>query len=255
MTDLSEEERQQNRLPESGMLRARSVLKAADSVVFFTGAGMSADSGVPTFRGSGGLWRGFRPEDLATPDAFESSPDLVRSWYQWRRELISNVTPHAGHQALAQWCLKSRSENRVITQNVDGLHQRAGCPDVIELHGSILHDRCHQCCQVSSDLNQITCGCGGNFRPAVVWFGEALPESEVTRSLELVDSCGAMVVVGTSAVVYPAAGLVTQALQRGVPVIEVNPDPVLPAPVLRLTGSASAVLPRLLAAPTGEDQQ
>lgn len=232
--------------PDLSLTQAVQLIGCSENVVFFTGAGMSADSGVPTFRGDGGLWQGYRPEDLATPEAFESSPEVVRSWYQWRRDLVRKAEPHAGHHALAKWCLASAASSCVITQNVDGLHQRSGCPDVIELHGSILHDRCHLCFQRSTDETLTDCHCGGRFRPGVVWFGEALPEAEVNRSQELVEACDTMVVIGTSGVVYPAAGLVNQALHRGVNLIEVNPDPVLSSPVLQIEGSAGVVIPQLL---------
>ena len=234
--------------------RATSVIESARSLVIFTGAGMSAESGVPTFRGEGGLWQGYRPEELATPAAFEKSPEVVRSWYLWRRELIAKVEPHRGHRALAHWCLHSAKKSRVITQNVDGLHQRSGCPDVVELHGSILHDRCHRCGQRSPDLREVMCDCGGAFRPAVVWFGEALPESAIIESLEEIDVCDVMVVIGTSAVVHPAAGMVFRALEIGANVIEVNPQPVLPEPVLHLCGTAKEILPRIFGTDAADEE-
>ena len=225
--------------------RATSLIESARNLVIFTGAGMSAESGIPTFRGQHGLWQGYRPEELATPEAFERSPEVVRSWYRWRRELIGQVQPHRGHQVLASWCLHSGKTSCVITQNVDGLHQRSGCPDVVELHGSIHHDRCHRCGQRAVDLDGVFCSCGGSLRPGVVWFGEPLPEAAVDRSLEQIDDCDVMVVIGTSAVVHPAAGMVFRALEIGVVVIEVNPDPVLPPPVLPIPGTAKEILPRI----------
>ena len=234
-----------NQEHESIVTQAISWIEESRRVVVFTGAGMSTESGLPTFRGQDGLWQGYHPQQLATAEAFERSPEVVRSWYRWRRDLVEKAQPHPGHLALANWCLHSNQNSCVITQNVDGLHQRSGCPDVIELHGSILHDRCHRCGHTSTDLDVITCRCGGGFRPAVVWFGERMPEPEMIRSQQVIDSCELLIVIGTSAVVHPAAGLIFRALDMGASVIEVNPAPVLPAPVVRILGTAIDVLPRI----------
>jgi NAD-dependent protein deacetylase/lipoamidase len=188
-------------------------------VVAFTGAGVSADSGIPTFRGPHGLWRNFRAEDLATPEAFDRDPKLVWEWYEWRRELIRRAQPNAAHTAIAHlpYCT-------VVTQNVDGLHARAGARDVIELHGNIFRVRCAR--EGTTSLREDAfdslprCGCGAWLRPDVVWFGEMLPEEALARASAAIMGADLLLVIGTSGVVYPAAGLVS--LHRGLS-IEVNP--------------------------------
>lgn len=169
-------------------------------VVFFTGAGVSAESGIPTFRGAGGLWRSYRAEDLATPAAFDRDPELVLEWYEWRRGLIRAAEPNAAHLAIARM-----PDAVVVTQNIDGLHARAGSRNVIELHGNIFRER----------------PSGGRMRPDVVWFGEMLPADAVERASEAIRDCDLLLVIGTSGVVYPAAGLVP--LHRGLS-IEINPQ-------------------------------
>jgi NAD-dependent deacetylase len=191
------------------------------NVVVMTGAGVSADSGIPTFRGAGGLWRDFRPEELATPEAFRRDPHLVWEWYEWRRGLIRDAAPNAAHDALAQL-----PDAVVVTQNVDGLHARAGSLDVVELHGNIFRVRCtregtrrmHE-----SAFSEIPprCECGALVRPDVVWFGEALPEDAIARTVSAVHRADVLIVIGTSGVVYPAAGFVT--LHKGLS-IEINPE-------------------------------
>lgn len=191
------------------------------TVAVMTGAGVSADSGIPTFRGPGGLWRNFRPEDLATPEAFRRDAQLVWEWYEWRRGLIREAKPNAAHDALARM-----SGATVVTQNVDGLHARAGSPDVVELHGNIFRVSCvregkprmHE--EPFSDLPP-RCECGALLRPGVVWFGEALPEAAVARAVGAISSADILLVIGTSGVVYPAAGFV--ALHKGLS-IEINPE-------------------------------
>ena len=170
------------------------------NVVFFTGAGVSAESGIPTFRGDGGLWRNFRAEDLATPEAFARDPELVLEWYEWRRGLIRAAEPNAAHLAIARM-----PDAPVVTQNVDGLHARAGSRNVIELHGNIFRER----------------PSGGRMRPDVVWFGEMLPADAVERASDAIRDAELLLVIGTSGVVYPAAGLVS--LCRGLS-IEINPQ-------------------------------
>lgn len=191
------------------------------SVVVMSGAGISADSGIPTFRGAGGLWRNFRAEDLATPEAFRRDPMLVWEWYEWRRGLIREAKPNAAHEALA------RLEGAVIvTQNVDGLHARAGASDVVELHGNIFRVRCvregtEQMHESAFESLPPHCACGALLRPGVVWFGESLPEEAVSRAVGAIQSADLLLVIGTSGVVYPAAGFV--ALHRGLS-IEINPE-------------------------------
>lgn len=190
------------------------------SVAVFTGSGISADSGIPTFRGDEGLWRNYRAEDLATPAAFARNPLLVWEWYEWRRGIVRNAQPNAAHLALAQ--LKDAV---VVTQNVDGLHKRAGSTDVIELHGNLLRARCVRDGGVSESPEPFgelppKCGCGALLRPDVVWFGEMLPEAAFERASAAVRAADLLLVIGTSGIVYPAAGLVR--LHRGLS-IEINP--------------------------------
>ncbi len=190
-------------------------------VVLFTGAGVSADSGIPTFRGNEGLWRNFRAEDLATPQAFERDPVLVWQWYEMRRDIIRNAKPNAAHLAIARL-----HDAVVITQNVDGLHKRAGSGDVVELHGNIFRARCVR--EGTTTLREAPfaslpphCECGAMLRPDVVWFGEMLSEPAIARASAAMMGADLLVVVGTSGVVYPAAGLVS--LHRGLSV-EINPQ-------------------------------
>lgn len=190
-------------------------------VVAFTGAGVSADSGIPTFRGPQGLWRNFRAEDLATPEAFARNPNLVWEWYEMRRALIRDAEANAAHRALARLTAAT-----VVTQNVDGLHERAGSRDIIELHGNIFRVRCTRENATSvreGVLGDIPprCECGAIVRPDVVWFGEMLPENAVARASAAVTEADLLLVIGTSGVVYPAAGLV--ALNRSTS-IEINPE-------------------------------
>jgi NAD-dependent deacetylase len=191
-------------------------------VVAFTGAGVSADSGIPTFRGPDGLWRNFRAEDLATPEAFQRDPILVWEWYEWRRGLIRKAQPNAAHTAIAQL-----PDAVVVTQNVDGLHARAGARDVVELHGNIFRVRCEREKKTfvrEEPLRRLPprCECGAILRPDVVWFGEMLPEEAIARASAAIMGADLLLVVGTSGVVYPAAGLVS--LHRGLS-IEINPQP------------------------------
>lgn len=206
---------------------ARQWLNAASSVAVLTGAGISAESGVPTFRGPGGLWRNRRPEDLATPAAFVRDPLQSWEWYNWRRSVIATVQPNAGHTALVH--IEERMPRfTLITQNVDGLHDRAGSRNILKIHGDIWTLRCTQCARSWQDLRPSLpelppkCGCGGLARPGVVWFGEGLPEDVWRESVAAAQACDVFLVVGTSAVVYPAAGLAELARAHGVKVIEIN---------------------------------
>lgn len=233
---------------ESLIQQAREWLRAARNVVALTGAGISAESGVPTFRGPGGLWNNYRPEDLATPEAFHRDPLLVWQWYDWRRQLLLKAQPNAGHRALAAYPLT------LITQNVDGLHQRAGSPCVIQLHGDIWTLRCLQCGKSIRDetapLPSLPprCPCGGMQRPGVVWFGEGLPQDEWRQADRAAMHCDVMLVIGTSALVYPAANLAPRAFRAGARVIEVNLEetPASREVHLSLRGKAGEILPELL---------
>ena len=216
----------------------------AGKVAVLTGAGISAESGVPTFRGPGGLWRNYRPEDLATPAAFNRDPKLVQEWYDWRRGLVAQYEPNAGHRALAQLGAP------VITQNVDGLHQRAGSSKVLEVHGSIWLTRCMMCGRQSREtatrLVEPCVACGGLLRPGVVWFGESLPEDVWAEAMDIVAACEVLLVVGTSAVVYPAAGLARVARQAKVIEINVEETPLSGSAHIALRGKAGEILPQLV---------
>jgi NAD-dependent deacetylase len=209
---------------------------------------------VPTFRGADGLWRNYSPEKLASAEAFLSDPGLVWEWYDWRRQIIHKAQPNPGHQALAEIERRATGRFTLVTQNVDGLHDRAGSRNVVKLHGDIWRVRCMGCAaeepneQVPLEPLPPHCHCGALLRPAVVWFGEALPESAWERAFEAAARAEVFLVIGTSALVYPAAGLVQVARQSGARVAIVNPDPT-PADDLAewiLRGPAGEILPRLL---------
>lgn len=231
--------------------KASSLVRASRTPVVLTGAGFSAECGIPTFRGHGGLWEGNRPEELATPGAFSRDPDKVWRWYAWRRDKVDAARPHAGHLALAQWERKIGSLP-VVTQNVDGLHQRAGSQTVLELHGSIVRGRCVADGSLVDDWRRVDsfpplCQCGQLIRPDVVWFGESLPPGAMEQAAEWIRAADLMIVAGTSGVVAPASLLPDLARAAGVPIIEVNPDEtVLTSHVdIHLGGTAGEVLPKL----------
>ncbi len=232
----------------------RSVVQQASRIAVLTGAGISAESGIPTFRGPGGIWRTYKAEDLATPEAFARDPEFVWEWYDYRRSVIAEVQPNAGHRALVDW-EKRVKEFTLITQNVDGLHDRAGSRAILKVHGDIWMVRCMECGrereEKSARLSEIPprCGCGGIERPGVVWFGEALPAAVWERAKRAVQEVEIMLVVGTSAVVHPVAGLVELAKSRGAVVVEVNvaDTPVTPGADYSLRGPAGTVLPTLFA--------
>ncbi|RLJ70763.1 NAD-dependent deacetylase [Hydrogenivirga caldilitoris] len=201
-----------------------------------TGAGISAESGIPTFRGKDGLWNKYDPAELATPEAFEQNPKLVWEWYDWRRQLIAKAQPNEGHRIVAKM-EELFSDFWLITQNVDGLHQRAGSKKVIELHGNIWKVRCLNCgaeyYEYTTPLPEIPpkCReCSGLLRPGVVWFGESLPVDALSKAYELSQNADVFIVVGTSALVYPAAELPLIAKREGAKLIEVNPEetPITP---------------------------
>jgi NAD-dependent deacetylase len=233
--------------------KAREWIREARSVAVLTGAGISAESGVPTFRGPGGLWRQYRPEELATPEAFRRDPRLVWEWYDWRRQRIGQARPNAGHEALVR-LERSKPLFWLITQNVDGLHERAGSRRVIKLHGDIWLVRCVACGREQRDervpLPELPprCACGGLLRPGVVWFGEALPPGAWEAAEQAVREAEVLLVVGTSAVVYPAAGLIPLAQACGARVIEVNPEetPMSARLDCSLRGPAGVILPALI---------
>ena len=234
-------------------------LRGASRVTALTGAGVSAESGVPTFRDAQtGLWAQYDPQDLATPEAFARNSELVWRWYLWRRELVGKAAPNPAHVALVELGRKV-AELVLVTQNVDSLHQRAGSADVIELHGNLTRTRCHSCRRIADeevvgvDGGVPRCRCGGLLRPDVVWFGEMLPEAALARAAEAARHCDLLLSVGTSSLVYPAAALPYEALTAKVPVVEVNPQPtpLTPRVTWSLRGPAGAVLPALVAAAFG----
>jgi NAD-dependent deacetylase len=227
------------------------LMDRAATIVVLTGAGISAESGVPTFRGPGGLWRQFRAEDLATPEAFARDPKLIWEWYDWRRGLIAKVQPNAGHRTLARW-ERLFPGFSLITQNIDGLHGRSGSRRIIELHGNIWKTRCAAEGTVRdntevplSTIPPLCPDCGALLRPHVVWFGESLDRGDIEAAFELSRACRLMFAVGTSAVVHPAASLPRLAADAGALVVEVNPDPTpLSAQVdFSLRGKAGEILP------------
>jgi NAD-dependent deacetylase len=237
--------------------QAAEALRKARHVCVLTGAGISAESGIPTFRDAlTGLWSKFRPEELATPEAFERDPEMVWSWYEWRRQLVLEAQPNAGHFALAELARRVPCLT-LVTQNVDGLHQRAGSMGVLEYHGNILRDRCTVEQIVAERSEEARTGglprcaaCGGLLRPDVVWFGEAIPAGPMTLAAAAAEDCDVFLSVGTSSLVYPAAGLAEVALRRRATVIEINPNTTdLSAHAdLMLAGPSGQVLPALLQA-------
>lgn len=239
----------------SSLARARASIGQASAVAVLTGAGISQESGVPTFRGAGGLWRSFRAEDLATPEAFARDPKLVWEWYDWRRGIIAKAEPNAGHRALAEF--EQRVESfLLITQNVDGLHERAGSRKLAKLHGDIWQVRCTRCGRRQRNLEvpleplPPRCPCGALLRPDVVWFGEGLPEDVWQKAIEATRQAQVFLVVGTSALVHPAAALPQVALASGATLVELNPDPtpLSERAHFSLRGKAGELLPELLAA-------
>lgn len=227
-------------------------LEVARSVFVLTGAGVSAESGIPTFRGLGGLWREFRPEQLATAEAFEHNPKLVWEWYMWRRDLVAKALPNPGHHALKAF--ESRFDSfTLVTQNVDGLHSRAGSRDVIEIHGNIMESRCHDCGDPAGDValdedGQLPgCDCGGLVRPAVVWFGELIPTEALKRAWAAAKRADIFFSVGTSSAVQPAAGLADMAKEAGAYLVEVNTERTEMSGKFDelLRGPSGEVLPRL----------
>ncbi len=233
-------------------------LRKAERVAALTGAGVSQESGLRTFRDAqSGLWAQYKPEDLASPEAFARDPKLVWDWYAWRREAIKGVRPNAGHYALAEM-EKRIPQFTLITQNVDGLHRMAGSRNVLELHGDIQRVRCSECGAYAevwdaSDEVPRCAGCGGMLRPDVVWFGEPLPRSELEAAVEAARGCQAFLSVGTSGIVQPAASLPFAAKNKGAVVVEVNLEatPLTGKADFFLQGKSGEALPVLVEAVWG----
>ncbi len=209
--------------------RLVEAIREARHCVALTGAGISAEIGIPTFRGGGGLWERHRPEELATPEAFRRDPEKVWRWYAWRQELVFSKGPGPAHVYLAR-LEEAGYVKAVITQNVDGLHTLAGSRNVVELHGNIRRVRCTRCGHregLAGPVREIPprCArCGGLLRPDVVWFGEELPRDALSRALEETEKSDLFLVIGTSGAVYPAAALPALAARRGAVVVEINPE-------------------------------
>jgi NAD-dependent deacetylase len=231
-----------------------TILRTAERVTIMTGAGISAESGVPTFRDAQtGLWAKYDPMELATPNAFRRNPKLVWEWYAWRRELIANTRPNAGHMALAQ--LEQQIPNlTLITQNIDGLHRAAGSANPIELHGNITRTKCFEDGRIISRWPETTdvpprCPeCGGYLRPDVVWFTETLPPDALSQAIHASQNCDLFFSIGTSALVQPAASLAHEARQSGAALVEINlePTPLTRYADFALHGPAGTILPALL---------
>ncbi|MDH4080482.1 MAG: NAD-dependent deacylase [Nitrospira sp.] len=239
--------------PGSDLFRLKERVASAKDIVVLTGAGISADSGVPTFRGKDGLWRTYRAEDLATPEAFERDPQLVWEWYNWRREMIAAKRPNPAHHAVVE--LEQRYLNFwLITQNVDGLHRDAGSQKLSEIHGNIWMVRCTVCRHVFENRDvpvQILpkChDCDGLLRPHIVWFGESLADEDLRRSYAALRSCSLCLIIGTSGLVYPAAGFASVAKESGAFVAEINLDPTPQSALfdVSLQGRAKDIVPLLL---------
>jgi NAD-dependent deacetylase len=235
----------------SGLEKAKRLVAEASSIAVLTGAGISAESGVPTFRGPGGLWRNYRPEDLATPEAFARDPKLVWEWYMWRRSIVARAEPNAGHRALAELERRMGGGFTLITQNVDGLHERAGSKKILKVHGDIWVSRCSGCryqfLDKTAKFSEVPAcpECGAMLRPGVVWFGEGLPRLVWEEAERAVHGSRVLIVAGTSAQVYPAAGLIDRAPGA---TIEINVDETAytPGVTVSLRGRCGELLPELV---------
>ena len=239
--------------PGSTLELVRQRLAAARNITVLTGAGISADSGVPTFRGADGFWRQYRAEDLATPDAFARDPKLVWEWYNWRRELLAMKQPNAAHLGIVE--LERRSPTFwLITQNVDGLHRDAGSRNLSEIHGNIWKVRCTGCHAVDENRDvpisilPSCLQCGALLRPHIVWFGESLLAEDLQQCSTVLRNCDLLLVIGTSGVVYPAAGFAAVAKDVGAFVAEINLDPTPQSSLVdvSLQGRAKDLVPLLL---------
>jgi NAD-dependent deacetylase len=233
--------------------QAAALLRHARSVFVLTGAGVSAESGIPTFRGSEGLWKSYSAEQLATPDAFQRNPELVWEWYHWRQDLIRKATPNPGHHALVK--IEERAEQfLLLTQNVDDLHSRAGSRRVLQLHGSIFRTRCSVCGRIEAYNDQNVsvslpkCACGGLLRPDVVWFGEQIPSDIWNEALGFLGSADLAMICGTSAVVWPAAVIPGIACERDIRTIEINLESTAVSSIVdvSLIGKSGEILPELV---------
>ena len=231
-----------------------NIAKNCRRAAVLTGAGISAESGVPTFRGKEGLWGKFRAEELATMDAFMANPKIVWEWYNWRRELIGEVEPNRGHYALVELG-RFFDDYTLITQNVDNLHRLAGSTEVLELHGNILRNKCVRCNRIVAETVEIdpdnipACpSCGGKLRPDVVWYGEMLPEGVIHEAFRKSEASDIFFSVGTSAIVHPAASLPLSAKRSGAVLVEINPErtPLTDIADYYVAGKSGELLPELV---------
>ena len=235
---------------DSGLI---AYLKKAKKAAVLTGAGISAESGVPTFRGEDGIWKKFRAEELANFDAFMKNPDMVWEWYAYRKKMMSEVNPNPGHYALVKM-EKFYPDFTLITQNIDNLHRIAGSKKILELHGNIRRNYCIEC-KKQYDDEQLQlggeaprCSCGGLIRPDVVWFGEMLPQNVLTEAFQAAESCEVFFSIGTSAVVNPAALLPLTAKNADALLVEINPEETVLTSTAHhhLHGPSGEILPQLL---------
>jgi NAD-dependent deacetylase len=228
------------------------LIKKSNFVVVLTGAGISAESGIPTFRGKDGLWNKYSPQELATPQAFYKNPSLVWQWYSWRRKIIKQAKPNAGHYSIARIESIKKEKFYLITQNIDGLHLKAGSKKVIEFHGNIFREKCISCDfkRYSEEIYEEVprCEkCGNIMRPDVVWFGEPIPQSIIEESARIVKEADLLLSVGTSGVVYPAAGFIEYFISSGKKVIEINIEKTPFSDLLiHINGKAGEILPKVV---------
>ena len=233
--------------------QVKDKLEKANTVTVLTGSGLSADSGIPTFRGKDGLWKEYRAEELATPEAFSKNPCLVWEWYDWRRGIIAAREPSAGHYIIAE-LEKLFTRFHLITQNVDGLHEKAGSTNPIEIHGNIWKVRCTRCHRISFDFDVPihilpTCKeCGGLLRPHIIWFGEQLDDIDMEKSYAAVENSDVLLVIGTSGIVHPAASFAGIAKRRGAYLVEINLEktPISEEMDITILGKAKDILPLLI---------
>jgi NAD-dependent deacetylase len=243
--------------PHNAIQRAANMIRNTRSLFVLTGAGISAESGIPTFRGKDGLWKNYSAMDLATPEAFGHDPELVWEWYHWRQDIIRNAQPNTGHQALV--VIERHTESfMLLTQNVDNLHQRAGSVNVVELHGNIFRTRCTACgtsrmygVETSASTEKTPqCTCGGLLRPDVVWFGESIPQDAWRSALNFLSSADTALICGTSGVVWPAAALPEYAKHYHLNTIEINLEhtPISSVVDLSIPGRTGEILPEIAGA-------
>lgn len=234
--------------------KARDLLNKAGQIAVITGAGISSESGIPTFRGQGGLWKNYKAQDLATPQAFARNPELVHEWYSWRREICAGASPNPAHRAVAR-LEQSDKEFLLITQNVDGLHRRAGNQQLIEIHGNIFKSYCTDCShsldhnlKPTESLPLVCPACQGRMRPDIVWFGEGYNSSQLDRAHAFLRNTDLVLVIGTSGMVPMPVYLAQHAAEHGARIIDINPDRSAVSEIadLHLVGPAGTIMPALL---------